>query len=176
LRGSAAESGYINSMEPASDEKIEDDIMLRSSDPGPSKAGWRSRRPVQRSNDDAQMLRIVGAVTTLGLVGMVTWEILQSPPRVVKKVPIPVVSVATGMFGAHIFRSENCISCHKMNGIGSDFGPDLTHEGQLHPDVNWQVENLGHHGDFYPNSAMPDVNYLSPKELRVLAMYMASRR
>ncbi|HLK61029.1 MAG TPA: c-type cytochrome [Chthonomonadaceae bacterium] len=76
--------------------------------------------------------------------------------------------------GAKLYNSNNCQSCHKMNGQGGDAGPDLTHEAQRHSDAAWQIEHLKAPQKVHPGSTMPSYASLPPDQLSALASYLVS--
>ena len=78
--------------------------------------------------------------------------------------------------GERLFRNNGCTGCHKMNGVGASGGPDLTHEGQHQPDLQWQVEHLKNPAKMSPGSMMPSFARLKPDELKALAEYLVTRR
>ncbi|HZO90181.1 MAG TPA: DUF2231 domain-containing protein [Chthonomonadaceae bacterium] len=86
------------------------------------------------------------------------------------------VSPQLAATGQKLFQSRNCLSCHKMNGQGGTLGPDLTHEGQAHPDMGWQIAHLKHPDQVHPGSVMPSFAYLKPEELQALAAFLVTRR
>lgn len=77
--------------------------------------------------------------------------------------------------GEKLFQSQNCRSCHPLNGSGGKVGPDLTHEGKKQPDLNWQIAHLKNPAKLSPGSIMPSYAQLKPDELKALAAYMVSR-
>ncbi len=110
-------------------------------------------------------------------------------PKTGPRVPIPRIDTATLVAGRAVYRSQECSSCHMLAVDGRDENshggsddqndnvvPDLTHEGQRNASIDWQITNLRDHHRLYPNSSMPDYDSLSPKELRELASYLATRR
>ena len=77
--------------------------------------------------------------------------------------------------GETLFRSNNCLSCHKMGARGGTLGPELTLEGAKHPDLKWQIEHLKNPDKVTPGSAMPSFGHLKPEELRALADFLVSK-
>jgi len=80
--------------------------------------------------------------------------------------------------GEKLYSSEDlgCADCHKMNGQGSKKGPDLTHAGQLHGDIEWQIGHLKDPGKFVPGSKMPAYDDQKPDDLRALATFLVSKK
>jgi cytochrome c2 len=78
--------------------------------------------------------------------------------------------------GASLFQSNNCLSCHKMDGKGGTTGPDLTHEARHHADIAWQIRHLKDPSEVSPGSTMPSYAKLKPEELKALAAYLVTRK
>ncbi len=58
--------------------------------------------------------------------------------------------------GKKLFETVGCEACHKVNGNGELFGPDLTPIGQkVNPD--WLVSWIKNPDEYNPNSTMPDL-------------------
>ena len=106
------------------------------------------------------------------------------------RVPIPTIRPETLVAGRAVYLREDCNECHVLrsqpspegrNPASSEnappgFAPDLTHEGQRNPSIDWQFANLFDHHRMFSNPGMPDYDDLSPSDLHVLASYLASRR
>lgn len=78
--------------------------------------------------------------------------------------------------GQRVFQSNNCLSCHRMDGIGGLMGPDLTHEGQHRADAEWQIEHLKAPDSVHPGSLMPSYAHLKPDALESLAAFLITRK
>ena len=90
--------------------------------------------------------------------------------------PKPMAVIAAGpapMAGEAVFRAQGCSACHKLNGVGGDIGPDLTHVGSTRPPdwIKHQLENPRSH---FPNSPMPSFAKLSPKDMKDLVDFLSS--
>lgn len=88
----------------------------------------------------------------------------------------PSVDPKAVQAGQKLFQSNNCLSCHKMNGRGGTLGPELTQEGRHHADIAWQIEHLKQPDKLTPGSVMPSFAHLKPDELKALATYLVSRK
>ncbi len=84
--------------------------------------------------------------------------------------------VHRGTDGSSLFRSNNCLNCHKMAGKGGTSGPDLTHEATRHADIDWQVRHLKDPSKVTPGSAMPSYAKLGSERLKALAGFLATRK
>lgn len=96
------------------------------------------------------------------------------PPRVHGQNADPQLVAA----GEKIFRNEDngCLGCHKMNGEGRAKGPDLTHEGRVNADLDWQIAHLKNPAKMKPGSTMPGYEDMKPQDLKALATYLITRQ
>lgn len=80
--------------------------------------------------------------------------------------------------GKTAFESDNlgCTSCHSFQGVGGTIGPDLTHEGSKHPNMNWQVAHLNNPDILNPYSIMPSFNTVSTQTKKALAAFLVSQK
>jgi mono/diheme cytochrome c family protein len=129
-----------------------------------------------KTYDDRITKWVVGCSMALAAVGYAVWALATTDMNAYPNGPIPVIKSSTVQAGAHLFSAETCNQCHRMNGTGGGSGPDLSHEGQRHDNIQWQVKNLTHHHEFYPSSEMPDVTDLNSRQVYELALYLASRQ
>jgi cbb3-type cytochrome c oxidase subunit III len=87
-----------------------------------------------------------------------------------------------------IFHSLGCRGCHKINGVGGDDGPDLTHEGRKEPGrldfthvpgertlAGWLAAHFRAPAVTVPGSQMPQLS-LSDDQIEALTYYMLSLR
>jgi mono/diheme cytochrome c family protein len=87
-----------------------------------------------------------------------------------------------------VFHSSGCLGCHKVNGIGSDDGPDLTRAGEKDPGradfsavpgartlSNWFTEHARAPAAVVAGSQMPAVE-ASDADVRALTLYTLSLR
>lgn len=75
--------------------------------------------------------------------------------------------------GRHLFETEGCRGCHKLNGVGGSIGPDLTEEGANHRSPEWLEAHFLTPSAVSPGSAMPNFNF-SRVQARELTYYMLS--
>ncbi len=80
---------------------------------------------------------------------------------------------ANPQHGRKLFISENCYSCHAINGKGGTEGPDLAHEGSLR-DANYVYLHFKNPQAFVKDSEMPSVDDLKDKDLKDLTAYIMS--
>ena len=75
--------------------------------------------------------------------------------------------------GETIFKSQDCLTCHSMNGPSSG-APNLAGTGSRHPGVDWQVKHLMQPSSSSPGSTMPSYARLGQAKLKALASYLIS--
>ncbi len=124
----------------------------------------------------------------IGLSSLVSNHFQGRLPTIGPHEPIPVIDANTLAVGQSIYLREDCSSCHTLTGadlkkdresVGNQKSgviPNLTHEGRRNADIDWQMSNLREHRRIYPNSMMPDYTDLSPRNLKALASYLATRK
>jgi mono/diheme cytochrome c family protein len=146
--------------------------MARNGDTDEEFKGFTDTKPMA----DLITKWVVGSTMALAAIGYTAWILVTSDYNTYPNGPIPVIKLSTVQAGAHLFSAENCRQCHRMASVGGGFGPDLTHEGQRHDNIKWQIKNITHHEDLFSASAMPDVTDLNSKQVYILALYLASRQ
>ena len=75
--------------------------------------------------------------------------------------------------GRHLFETEGCRGCHKLNGVGGSIGPDLTEEGTSHRSPEWLVSHFLAPNEVSAGSAMPNFHF-TKEQARALTYYMLS--
>lgn len=73
--------------------------------------------------------------------------------------------------GRHLFETEGCHGCHKLNGVGGSIGPDLTEEGASERSPQWLENHFLTPSKVSPGSAMPNFHF-TKVEARALTYYM----
>jgi len=73
-----------------------------------------------------------------------------------------------------LFTERACIGCHRIEGKGGNIGPDLTYVGERRT-AEWLVDHFKNPQKVVPGSRMPRL-HLSDAEIKVLTIYMLSRR
>jgi nitric oxide reductase subunit C len=105
------------------------------------------------------------------LVAFLTWvngiDTNDWPP---KPLAVAVAGTATAP-GESVFRAQGCSACHKLNGVGGDIGPDLTHVGSRRT-AEWIRRQLENPKSHFPNSPMPSFTKLSPKDMQALVDFL----
>jgi len=76
--------------------------------------------------------------------------------------------------GKSLFAKAGCQGCHKVDGVGGNAGPDLSHVGSRLPDTEWHVRHMQDPGKVRPGSAMPAFGSLPQSELDALAAYLVT--
>jgi len=75
--------------------------------------------------------------------------------------------------GRHLFETQGCRGCHKLNGIGGSIGPDLTEEGANHRSPDWLERHFLAPNEVSSGSAMPNYHF-TRDQARELTYYMLS--
>jgi mono/diheme cytochrome c family protein len=76
--------------------------------------------------------------------------------------------------GVKLYDKLGCAGCHKINGVGGTICPDLSDEGKIRPDRQWQIDHLINPSSKVPGSTMPAYPDLKRHEVAALAEYMVS--
>ncbi len=75
--------------------------------------------------------------------------------------------------GRHLFETQGCRGCHKLNGVGGSIGPDLTEEGANHRSPDWLEHHFLVPNEVSAGSAMPNFHF-TKDQARALTYYMLS--
>ena len=75
--------------------------------------------------------------------------------------------------GRHLFETQGCRGCHKLNGVGGTIGPDLTEEGAVHRLPQWLEKHFLNPNVVSANSPMPNFHF-TKQQARELTFYMLS--
>lgn len=75
--------------------------------------------------------------------------------------------------GRHLFETQGCRGCHKLNGVGGSIGPDLTEEGASHRSPDWLEKHFLSPGAVSAGSAMPNFHF-TREQAKALTYYMLS--
>ena len=75
--------------------------------------------------------------------------------------------------GRHLFETQGCRGCHKLNGVGGSIGPDLTAEGANHRSPDWLERHFLAPNVVSAGSAMPNFHFVK-EQARDLTYYMLS--
>jgi mono/diheme cytochrome c family protein len=75
--------------------------------------------------------------------------------------------------GRHLFETQGCRGCHKLNGVGGSIGPDLTEEGANHRSPEWLERHFLAPNAVSAGSAMPNFHF-TREQARDLTYYMLS--
>ncbi len=72
-----------------------------------------------------------------------------------------------------MFKSNDCIACHTINGKGGSVGPNLTYVGQRRS-RSYIIEQILNPKSHNSNTAMPSFAHLPEKDINDLADYLSS--
>ncbi|MGA3343402.1 MAG: cytochrome c [Terracidiphilus sp.] len=75
--------------------------------------------------------------------------------------------------GRHLFETQGCRGCHKLNGVGGSIGPDLTGEGANRRSPDWLERHFLAPNAVSTGSAMPNFHFTN-EQARDLTYYMLS--
>jgi mono/diheme cytochrome c family protein len=75
--------------------------------------------------------------------------------------------------GRHLFETQGCRGCHKLNGVGGSIGPDLTGEGASRRSPDWLERHFLTPNAVSAGSAMPNFHF-TKEQARDLTYYMLS--
>jgi mono/diheme cytochrome c family protein len=73
--------------------------------------------------------------------------------------------------GRHLFETQGCRGCHKLNGVGGSIGPDLSEEGASLRAPQWLEKHFLAPNAVSAGSAMPNFHF-STEQARNLTYYM----
>ncbi|MDZ7344474.1 MAG: cbb3-type cytochrome c oxidase subunit II [candidate division KSB1 bacterium] len=66
---------------------------------------------------------------------------------------------------------EGCRTCHMINGVGKETGPNLKNLGKQH-DKKWLIDHFINPQAFVKDSVMPQFGHLPKEELEAMADYL----
>jgi mono/diheme cytochrome c family protein len=75
--------------------------------------------------------------------------------------------------GRHLFETQGCRGCHKLNGVGGSIGPDLTEEGANRRSPEWLEHHFLAPNAVSAGSPMPNFHFTT-EQARALTYYMLS--
>jgi len=75
--------------------------------------------------------------------------------------------------GRHLFETQGCRGCHKLNGVGGSIGPDLSEEGASLRSPQWLAQHFLAPSAVSVGSAMPNFHFTT-NQARALTYYMLS--
>jgi len=74
--------------------------------------------------------------------------------------------------GALVYQSNDCASCHKLNGVGDDLGPPLNGVGERR-ERSWIEGHFADPAKYSPGSIMPAFPF-KPAELKLITDYISA--
>lgn len=112
--------------------------------------------------------------------GILVWYGYQSPwsPVFINNVAVPSVPSAalrglspTQLAGAHLMHTEGCMSCHMVDGVGGQRGPNLSAIGNVltRDELTWRIMAGGNNMPSYGNT-------MTNKELNEILSFLEARK
>ncbi len=112
-----------------------------------------------------------------------TWELVMAIRELQTAKPRPEASVpAAGgpqdlvKEGGLLFRQENCIGCHRLDGEGGGVGPDLSDEGNRGRTDAWLIGHFQNPSAYVPGSIMPPAANLNQHQLQALTAFLQQKK
>jgi mono/diheme cytochrome c family protein len=87
----------------------------------------------------------------------------------------PTAAATNQAQGFQFMTKYGCLTCHKLNGIGSTVGPNLDEVG-LRREVDWMKRWIKIPHSIKSNSRMPSFVYLPDEHIKIIAEYLSERR
>jgi nitric oxide reductase subunit C len=126
-------------------------------------AVWPAKRRMPNLHlSDAEISGLTAFLTWVNAIDTNDW-----PPK-----PIASASSGGGSPGEDLFKQQGCGSCHTINGIGGNVGPDLSHIGSRRSEA-WIEKQIKDPKSHFPNSIMPGFNKLPEGDIKALARYLS---
>ena len=116
------------------------------------------------------------ALAALGWGGLTAAAVVTTPPEASEaavdySAPTDWMHLSPEeMAGIAYFRRENCVTCHSIDGNGSQIGPDLTRT-TIHRNAAWMIQHFKSPQGVRPGSSMPPIQ-LSDSQLNSLAAFL----
>jgi len=146
--------------------------------------------PHVRKWEDSELFWIIQ--NGVRFTGMPAWSELLDEPRIWKVVlavrelqrakPKPESAVAARSpqelvkEGKLLFRQENCIGCHMLNGEGGAVGPDLSDQGNKGRTDDWMIGHFQNPSAYTPGSMMPATTNLNRQQLQALTAFLQQQK
>lgn len=135
----------------------------------------------RRKGSALQDRRVLQALAGAGVLGMAALAVYggivdrtSSHPELAAAAERPPIDGKLVAAGVKLYDKLGCAGCHKINGVGGTICPDLSDEGRIRPDRQWQIDHLVSPSSKVPGSTMPAYPDLKSHELAALAEYMVS--
>lgn len=112
-----------------------------------------------------------------------TWEIVLAIRELQRAKPQPetALQAASGgqdlvQEGGLLFRQENCIGCHRLDGDGGGVGPDLSDEGNRGRTDAWLIGHFQNPSAYVRGSIMPPATNLNQRQLQALTAFLQQQK
>ena len=79
-------------------------------------------------------------------------------------------------YGKMLYRQEACFTCHRLDGEGTNVGPDLSVEGTRGRTAAWIIGHFKNPSAYVPGSIMPPFQNLTDEQLDALTAFLLSQK
>lgn len=121
-----------------------------------------------------QIARYIHALPTMTPQEIAQLDALVAPPPPAPAAGAPPLASEVA-YGRRLVHQEGCLMCHKLNGVGEDIGPDLTHEAARHRTDAWLIGHFKDPPAYTKGSLMPAFDHLTPSQLHALVALLQSK-
>ncbi len=114
-------------------------------------------------------------VWTLGGIAVLWLTVLgagEKPPSASGGALVKSGLSAQALAGEKVFQTYSCTTCHKINGVGGDMGPDLTHVGSRH-NLAFFTKLVRNPQSEEPGSPMPPFTQIPEAQYKNLVQFLS---
>lgn len=122
-----------------------------------------------------QLARYIHALPQMTPQRIAQLDALVAPPPPATTTAASPSAASEIAYGRRLVHQEGCLMCHKLNGVGEDIGPDLTHEAMRHRTDAWLIGHFKDPPAYTKGSLMPAFENLTPGQLKALVALLQSR-